>query len=83
MLVIYRRAKESVEFQNSINGETKIVTVKSYNFPSCTLDFDGTIIKGAMPETIRVHDISITLLYLDRGVKLGISAPKHIKVRRC
>lgn len=85
MLVIYRNVGESVVFTNEETNETRTVELISYAWPDCTLRVNGKMQIKTQPESFLLWEDDnayMTVISIDRGVKFGIQAPKHIKISR-
>lgn len=85
MLITYRNVGESLILTNTMTNEVKEIKLISYEFPHCTLQINGEIQVKTQPESFILfedEEAYVTIISIDRGVKLGTQAPKHIRISR-
>jgi len=84
MLTLYRNSGESFRVYNEITDKECIITLISHNHPSCVLKINGEMQIKKIPEQVEIaiNECSITILNIDRGVKFGLVAPRHILLNR-
>ena len=82
MLNIYRNKGESFRVYNEIKDIECIVTLIDHNYPNCVLKINGEMQIKKIPDTTLINECSITILNIDRGVKFGLIAPRHILINR-
>ena len=84
MLTIYRNSGESFRVYNELTDKECIITLISHNHPTCVLKINGEMQIKKIPEQVEIdiNECSINILSIDRGVKFGLIAPRHILLNR-
>jgi len=84
MLTLFRNSGESFRVYNEITDVECIVTLISHNYPNCVLKINTEMQIKKIPEQVEIaiNECSITILNIDRGVKFGLVAPRHILINR-
>ena len=84
MLTLFRNSGESFRVYNEITDVECIVTLISHNYPTCVLKINTEMQIKKIPEQVEIaiNECSITILNIDRGVKFGLVAPRHILINR-
>ncbi|AUR83797.1 hypothetical protein NVP1042O_09 [Vibrio phage 1.042.O._10N.286.45.B8] len=84
MLTLYRNAGESFRVYNERTDKECIITLISHNYPTCVLKINGKMQIKKIPEQVEIdiNECNINILSIDRGVKFGLVAPRHILLNR-
>ena len=84
MLCIHRGTGESFRIYNELTDKECIITLISHNYPTCVLRINGETQIKKIPEQVEIdiNECNVNIMNIDRGVKFGLVAPRHIRLNR-
>ena len=82
MLQIYRNVQERIRIEDTSTGLQHIITLVKVFESCCMIDIDGVAYILLRRGNMHIGACTVHILRIERGVKFGLDASRHIKINR-